>query len=166
MTGKATGRKRRRPDRDLNHVIREVLRDVIVEYEWTQDEAAKNLGLSLSTVQGVLSTDPHQQRNLSLRALSLICERLGESPVELLQRHPLYSPRLKGRIIDPSHGIYLRFRKLGTAEDIRRWTAVLEIFRESRTLGPLLSALEGAATGLRRVQRRTTQRRKTRTARR
>ncbi len=156
MAGKRPVRKRRRPERDLNHIIREVLRDVIVEQAWTQDEAAEKLGLSLSTVQGVLARDPKHQRNLSVRALSLVCERLGESPIEFLQRHPLYSPRTRGKVVDPDHALYLRFRKLCTAEDLHRWHRVLATLRDARSLGPVLTGLEGAAEALHRVQRRAT----------
>ncbi|MEE8556811.1 MAG: helix-turn-helix transcriptional regulator [Myxococcota bacterium] len=154
MAGKRAVHRRRRPKRDLNHIIREVLRDVIGEYGWTQDEAAEKLGLSLSTIQGVLARDPKHQRNLSVRALSLVCERLGENPIEFMQRHPLYSPKTKGRVVDPDHALYLRFRKLGTAEDLNRWHRVLATFRDAHALAPVLTALEGAAEALQRVQRR------------
>lgn len=87
------GKPRRMKDGwNLNDVFRDIVTAIQDDRGWSGMELARQLDYSPSTVNRFLAGDDDDDRGVRLEFVSRLCARMGETPVELFARHPLYAP--------------------------------------------------------------------------
>jgi transcriptional regulator with XRE-family HTH domain len=80
---------------NLDDVLRDVLRGLMRDREWSQAELSRRIGQPRSQVSrflGGLTDDDGRERdfNVRLEFLSAVCAALDETPLELFSRHPVF----------------------------------------------------------------------------
>ena len=135
----------------LSDVVRDILWGVMEEQGWTQAQTAERLGITQSELNRFLHdrelvSGKHQE--LKTNALTSLCLVLGENPIELFSRHPLYTEgaRERGRARER---LFARYKVVLRSVEVPALLGTLEEAKERGVFDQCLSAVHNVVDAAR-----------------
>ena len=128
---------------EFPRLVREILRDLLNDRDWTEEDAEDQIGVPQSTLNRVL------QENSDPRASTVdkLIKGLGDTPLTFFERHPS-CPR------DDSDPIASDLRDLLTETEAKRLLELMQEFKRLRVTEEALDALEASLRLARSAKRR------------
>lgn len=121
---------------DLNDVIRGVLDELMETRAWSENRAAKALGITQRSFNRFMKGE----HGLRVDSFSRLCAELEMNPVAFLQSHPLYDPGTRSKLRFAKDAVYERFRTTLANDEARDLTALVE---EAKHLGVFDESMAG-----------------------
>ncbi len=136
----------------LSDVVRDILWGVMEEQGWSQVQTAARLGITQSELNRFLNDTElvsGKRQELKTNALTYLCLALGESPIELLQRHPLYAPGTPPARSRARARLFSRYKTVLRSVEVPALLGALEEARERGVFEQCLAAVHNVVDAAR-----------------
>ena len=136
----------------LSDVVRDILWGVMEEQGWTQAQTAERLGITQSELNRFLHDRElvsGKRQELKTSALTSLCLVLGENPIELFSRHPLYAEGARDARGRARERLFERYKVVLRNVEVPALLGALEEAKERGVFEQCLSAVHNVVDAAR-----------------